>query len=65
MNAALNFNLNGFNHLQTRSAVVPNEIEQCAAPNWLGAGRASPVRAGTDAEPVGALWSLGDFERFS
>ena len=59
MNAALHSNLNGFNRLQTQSVVIPNEIEQCAAANWLGAVRASPVRAGTGAEPVAELYTFG------
>ena len=43
----------------------PNAItaNNGAAANWLGAGRASPVRTGSCAEPVAELESLGVYAR--
>ena len=57
-NGRLSLRRTGFSHHSAAACQGESTANNGAAANWLGAGRASPARAGTRAEPVAELESL-------
>ena len=62
-NGRLSLRRTGFSHHSAAARQGESTANNGAAANWLGAGRASPARAGTRAEPVAELESLAVMTR--